>query len=129
MHRDPIPDDVQRFILVSIPSVPYLEALLLLRAEPDATWDAPGLARRLYVGERPAGDLLSALHAAGLLFRAPAETPAYRYHPQSTELAAMIDRLADSYANNLVAVTRLIHSSTSRKAHHFAEAFKWRKDP
>jgi hypothetical protein len=37
----------------------------------------------------------------------------------------MIDRLADAYASNLVAVTNLIHSKIDRKAQHFAGAFKW----
>jgi hypothetical protein len=40
----------------------------------------------------------------------------------------MLDRLAGIYARNLVDVTNLIHSKTSRKAQQFADAFKWRKD-
>src|SRR3569832_623955 len=44
--RPPIPDDVRRFILASVPSVPYLEAMLLLRAEPELPWDKEALARR-----------------------------------------------------------------------------------
>ena len=41
--RSAIPDDVRRFILTSVPSVPYLEAMLLLRGEPQAAWDASAL--------------------------------------------------------------------------------------
>ena len=35
MYRDIIPDTIRRFILTSINSVPYLEAMLLLRSAPE----------------------------------------------------------------------------------------------
>ena len=47
MTMSELPVDVRRFVLTSIPSVPYLEALLLLRAEPQHAWTAGDLARRL----------------------------------------------------------------------------------
>ena len=62
-----IPDDVRRFLLGAIPSVPHLEALLLLRAEQSESWTAARLARRLYVDEVAAAPLLRDLHGAGLL--------------------------------------------------------------
>jgi hypothetical protein len=43
-------------------------------------------------------------------------------------LRQRIDQLAAAYSNHLLEVTHLIHSKTDRKAHHFAEAFKLRKD-
>jgi hypothetical protein len=43
-------------------------------------------------------------------------------------LRKRIDGLADLYASRLVEVTLLIHSTLDRKAQHFADAFKWRKD-
>ncbi|HEX7186062.1 MAG TPA: hypothetical protein VF756_29825 [Thermoanaerobaculia bacterium] len=54
MRRGKLPDDIRRFILTSVPSVPCLEAILLLRNDPDVGWDVQRLAARLYVAERQA---------------------------------------------------------------------------
>jgi hypothetical protein len=125
MDRDGIPDEVKRFILVSIQSVPYLEAILLLRSERRYAWDSKQLARGLYMSEKAAGELLSALLAAEVVVTTEQQPTSFRYHPGSDHLRQMIDRLADAYASNLVAVTNLIHSKIDRKAQHFAGAFKW----
>lgn len=120
-----LPADVRRFILTSVPTVPYLEAVLLLRAEPVKDWDAAELARRLYVPERTAADLLDQLRASGMAQGAAG--PAVRYAP-TAELAALIDQVAQAYASNLVGVTDLIHSRIDRRAQQFADAFRFRKD-
>jgi hypothetical protein len=124
-----IPEGARRFVLTSIPSVPFLEALLLLRAYPAQQWHPEALARRLYVRDRTAHELLQDLCTAGMA--APCDPPSahcYHYQPASNELRARIDELADLYAKHLVDVTLLIHSSLDRKAQQFADAFKWRKD-
>jgi len=54
MEKVPFPEELRRFVLTSIPSVPFLEALLLLRANPTQQWHADTLAQRLYVRERTA---------------------------------------------------------------------------
>jgi hypothetical protein len=128
MAREQIPDDVQRFILVSVPSVPYLEAMLLLRNEAEQPWDSARLARRLYMGERAASELLTELHSAGVLRQTGADAALFCFHPATDELRTMIDGLAECYARQLVDITNLIHSKTSKKAQQFADAFKWRKD-
>jgi hypothetical protein len=126
--RDPIPDDVRRFIAASIPSVPYLEAALLLRNEPDRLWNNKEVAQRLYMTEKAVSELLPDLTAAGILVATEDKAPRYRYCPQSDELCLVIDQLADTYSKHLVAVTHLIHSKITKKAQQFADAFKWRKD-
>jgi hypothetical protein len=113
-----LPADLRRFILTSIPSVPYLEAVLLLRAEPQKEWDASQLARRLYVPERTGAELLEQL---------PSGTAGLHYAPDA-ELADLLDRLAQAYATNLVTVTDLIHSRIDRRAQQFADAFRFRKE-
>lgn len=120
-------EDVRRFLLTSIPSVPYLEALLLMRSEPDRHWSARQLAQRLYIGERAARELLDALVDSGVAARAVADTAQFYYHPATAALAALLDRVAESYARHLVEVTHLIHSRTDKKARQFADAFRWRK--
>jgi hypothetical protein len=124
-----LPDDLRRFILTRIASVPHLEALLLLRAQPDRDWDTETVARRLYVAGRGAAKLLDELCDMGALAaRGDGEARTYQYRPQYGELAAMIERLAAAYASNLVGVSGLIHSKLDRQAQQFADAFTWRKD-
>lgn len=128
MVRAPIPDEVIRFILLGIPSVPYLEATLLLRQETEQPWDAKRMAQRLYSNEKTAQNLLVELHSGGIVECTDQTMQLYRYHPASSELAGMIDRLAEIYADNLIGVTNLIHSKTNKKAKQFADAFIWRKE-
>jgi hypothetical protein len=129
-----IPEDLRRFVLTSIPSVPFLEALLLMRADPSQPWSRDTLARRLYVRDKVAENLLAELCRAGMAAPWPAGAGAgpsadtYCYRPRDEALRARIDGLADFYASHLVEVTHLIHSSLDRKAQQFADAFKWRKD-
>ena len=125
MSTPPLPAEVHRFVLTSIPSVPYLKAVLLLRAEPSVAWDAPRLARRLYVPEAVAAELVSQLAAAGIAVRDDGEV---RYGPATEELRELLDALAREYTVNLVTVTDLIHSRTGKRAQQFADAFRWRKD-
>jgi hypothetical protein len=128
MDKSSIPEDIRRFVLTSIPSVPFLEALLLMHADPARPWRRDTLAQRLYVREKMAEGLLADLCAAGMAAPSGECADAYCYRPDGAALAMRIDRLADLYATHLVEVTLLIHSSLDRKAQQFADAFKWRKD-
>jgi hypothetical protein len=129
MAQPAIPEDIRRFVLTSIPSVPHLEALLLLRGTP-GPWSTAAVAERLYLGEKLATGLLDDLCNSGMASAAGVEAaPArYCYQPASELLRATIDSLAEFYARHLVEVTHLIHSKHDRKAQQFADAFKWRKD-
>lgn len=127
--RAGIPDDIRRFILSSVPSVPYLEALLILRADPGLAWDVRRVAARLYVAERLAAELLTALAAAGVARgEDQGGTTLFRYAPASAELRERLDTLAQVYSANLVLVTDLIHSRSDKRAQQFADAFRLRKD-
>lgn len=123
--RPDLPQDLRRFILTSIPSVPYLEALLLLRGESQRSWSAAEAARRLYLPEQRGTELLGELVSAGV---ARQESLGYRYAPATEELAAMLDRLAVQYSADLVGISDLIHSRVDKKAQQFADAFRIRKD-
>ena len=129
MDQAPIPDDVRRFVLLGVPSVPYLEAMLLLQNTMTQTWTARQIAERLYMSERAVAELLVQLRHAGVVAEIAQDPARYCYEPNSEELGAMISRLADTYSRNLIGITNLIHSKTSKKAQQFAEAFKWRKEP
>jgi len=120
-----IPGDVRRFLLATIPTVPHLEALLLLRGRGDA-WTLSQLSSRLYVDAGNATALLEDLAAAGLV---DTGEDSVRYAPVDAEVAATVDALAALYARQTVAIAELIHSSSDRKAQRFADAFRLRKEP
>lgn len=122
-----IPDDIRRFIVQCIPSVPFLEALLLLRDGGQRDWDSTQLAMRLYLDTAAAAELLERLERTGLLSRDASAPPRYRYAPRTAQLADMAGELAVVYAQNLVEVSTLIHLKSNRKAHVFADAFVLRK--
>jgi hypothetical protein len=128
MTQDSIPDDVRRFILTSISSVPFLEAMLLLRSNPNVGWDAKSLAQRLYVGEKRAEELLTELKQAGFAVMRDPGNLLLQFEPSSNDLKVICGRLAEAYASNIIAVTNLVHSNVGRQAQQFADAFKWRKD-
>jgi hypothetical protein len=125
MSSDSIPDEVCEFILGHIESIAQLEALLLLRREPERSWRERDVAERLYIGHLPASEVLARLSAQGLL--AVAED-GYRYQPCTSELESIVGRVAEVYARQLIPVTHLIHAKPSR-IREFAEAFKFRKEP
>jgi hypothetical protein len=126
MSKPTVPDEVRRFILTSIPSVPYLEALLLLRGNADASWDALRAAARLYIGEAQALGLLHALLEASIARRL--EDGSFVYGPGNPQLREVLDALALTYSQNLVGVTDLIHSRVEKRAQQFADAFRWKKE-
>ena len=126
-QKDPIPEDIKRFIIRSIESIPHLEAVLLLHYDPKIEWDAKMMSQRLYISEKRSMDVLNDLCAAG--FAAISEVNhSYSYHPISRELSDLIARLVDIYSKNLIEVTNLIHFKTNKQAQQFGDAFKWQNE-
>ncbi len=123
-----IPADIQRFIATSIDSVPHLEAVLLLRYNAGAEWDAKMLAQQLYLSEKRSGELLESLCAAGFIVPSKENPLFYQYGPASSGMAEIIDRLSEAYMKHLVEVHNLIHSKINKQAQQFGDAFKWKKE-
>ncbi|PKL77149.1 MAG: hypothetical protein CVV27_06660 [Candidatus Melainabacteria bacterium HGW-Melainabacteria-1] len=130
MSDDGIPEDIKRFIHGHIDSVAKLEALLLLRNQPEQAWDPERLARRLYVSASETGQILNDLAASALCVPVAAQSRQYHYQPTTAELRNLVERLADLYSRRLIPVTNLIHQRASGKssAQQFADAFKLRKE-
>ena len=122
-----IPDEVQAFLLQHIDSIAQLEALLLLHADPTFTWNAEKLAKRLYISAEETAAVLEHLAAHGFLTTPPDLPDSYRYHPASSEVAHMVDQVAELYAKYLIPITHLIHSKPRTRVQEFADAFKLRK--
>ena len=126
MPREPLPEELRRFLLTSVPSVPFVEALLLFREMRGAPLETPAVARRLYLSEGAATALVAELRAAGIL-REVEGSAAHRFAP-NPELAGMVEVLAAHYRSHLVEVTDLIHGKSALAARRVADAFKWRKE-
>lgn len=112
-------------MLASIPSIPHIEALMLLRATAPQRWAPESLAQRLYVTTEAATAVVADLAEAGMLHVEQQEASCH-YAPGTRPLADVIDRLAECYATQLVEITLLIHSRLDSKALQFATAFSWR---
>lgn len=119
--------DIQRFILKSIDSVSQLEAILLLRSNPNQEWDAKTMSERLFVTEKKTENILADLSEKGMV-SVTKDTALYRYEPRTKELQEIINRTADIYSTNLIKVTNLIHSKINKQAQDFGDAFKFRKE-
>jgi DNA-binding IclR family transcriptional regulator len=127
MPREPIPDELRRFILTSVPSVPFVEAMLLFMAKPDRALTVDDIARGLYMPRAAAAQVVEALREAHVVV-ADAQPDGWRFAPDTPELEAMLRQLATAYSRDLIGVTDLIHSRTARRAQQFADAFRIRKD-
>ncbi|HEV6966385.1 hypothetical protein [Roseateles sp.] len=125
MQSGTVPDDVRRFVLTSIPSVPYAEAVLLLRRSAGEALSSGEVARALYVGERAALELLGLGVETGVLHR---DETGYRYQPRDEALARAWDRFAHCYTTQLIVVTQLIHGTSQKSAQLFADAFKLKRE-
>jgi hypothetical protein len=129
MPRPTLPPDVQRFLLTRIPSIPFLEALLLFHREQPRPLAAAEVGHRLYLGESGAARLLDALTGAGMVVCEPGSPPGYRFNTADVELNGLVDNVRQCYANHLIEMTHLIHDRTRKSASQFADAFRLRKEP
>lgn len=126
--HEPLSDDLRRFIFTSIPSVPYLEAILQFRAPPRRALSPAKLGAALYVGEAAARDLIAAMMAAGIVRSVSNRADElYEYESSDPTLDSLIEKLVRAYTGDLVGVTRLIHDGTQRSAQRFSDAFKFTK--
>lgn len=123
----PFSDAVRRFVLISIPTVPHLETLLLLWSSPDTDWAAEDIAKRLFVTAAQADAVAEDLCAADLL-ECGGEPKHYRCRREPPSLCALLDEVGQAYSRHLRHVTELIHSNVDRKAARFAQAFTWEKE-
>jgi len=129
MQQNHIPEEVRQFVVSYIPTVPFLEAMLLIRNEGEQPWDGKRLAKRLYMSERAASELLRQLYQSGFTAEVEGLPGAFFYAPGVPDIAMVVDKLAATYGQHLVEVSNLIHSRNAKRAHQFADAFKLKKEP
>lgn len=122
-----LPDDIRRFIL-ALPSIPYLETILVLRESSRQEWTPHDVAQRLFLNEEKITGILQDLCNSGVCVAVAEKRDTFFYRPQSEDLAELITRVAQYYARNLIEVTNMIHgNSSTQRIQQFADAFHWRK--
>ena len=124
--KSPIPEDVQRFIIEYIDSVPALEALLLMRRIRDREWTVSMLAHDLFVEPQRVAVVMSDLVGRGLCGMRKAEEPLYFWGPATVAIAERLEHLAAAYATHLIAVTQVIHEKPRPSVRGFSDAFRFR---
>jgi DNA-binding MarR family transcriptional regulator len=121
-------DQVLRFVLDEIDSVPELEALLLLWQNRPAAWNAADIARRLYIVPDQAQAVLADLSRKGMLAVDPEREDSYGYASRSAERDALMARTEAVYRRQIVRISTLIHSKPSSAVRDFARAFRFTKE-
>jgi hypothetical protein len=127
MANFPVPTDVREYITDNIDSVAELEALVLLRHDPEVEWTTSALAERLYIGLEQAGQVALKLCSLGVTVEKGVDPVTYQYRPARPGLDAMVGEVVEAYSKYLIPVTNLIHSKPQTRVQQFAEAFKLRK--
>jgi hypothetical protein len=128
MPQEPLPEELRRFIMTTIPSVPFVEAMLIYRGAEGEPVETSVVAQRLYVSTRAAEEIAAQLRDARMIEAVAGDPARHRFAPQTAELFAYIGQLALFYRTHLVEVSDLIHARSLRRAQQFADAFKLRKD-
>jgi hypothetical protein len=119
-----LPPPVRSFLDTHIFSASQLEVLLLLRDRGESRLTLAEVARRTAMPQSSLGPWLDAFVSRGLLGR---DGDDYWYAPASSELAADVDAVADTWSRRKPTVTRYIYASTEDPLVRFADAFRIRR--
>ncbi|MBB3221531.1 hypothetical protein [Pseudoduganella umbonata] len=97
-----------RSFILTLPSVPFLEALLLLHGAPGQIWTAEAIAQRLYLQSLGQADtIVRELAARGFCACTPGGHVLYQ--PADAALHALIAELSREYPHRLIEITKLVH--------------------
>jgi transcription initiation factor IIE alpha subunit len=118
-------EEVYRFILNQIDSVPQMEALLLLWESRPKQWTEPEIAARLYVSVDVVRHIMQALYRRRLVIESEKR---YWYESRPGDGDSVVEAAAVTYRRDLVRVSTFIHSKASSAVRDFADAFKFKKE-
>lgn len=121
-------EEVYRFILHQIDSVPQMEALLLLWESRPKQWPEDEIAKRLYVAPDLARNILQDLVRRRVLAAGAQSPKRYRYESKSEALDHLVEAVVATYRSDLVRVSTFIHTKASSAVRDFAQAFKFTKE-
>lgn len=125
-----VPDrqQVDRFIVDEIDSVPQLEALLLFWNNRPKIWSSESLARALYVPAEISDDILRHLAQRNLISEVAGMEGEFALNADSEEKEHLLASLDAIYRRELVRISNMIHTKASRAVRDFAQAFRLKKE-
>ena len=121
--------EINRLLLERVASLEELVALLLLHQVPSRAMTTLEVADAAHLDLEGAAAALVHLQGRGLLrAEADASPPTYRYFPENARVAAVVDRLAQLYAERPVEVFRRMSANAIERlrlsaGRAFADAF------
>jgi predicted ArsR family transcriptional regulator len=122
-------EEVYRFILNQIDSVPQMEALLLVWESRPKRWAESEIAERLYVSTDAVRNIMQELVRRRLVAVDTQQSARqYFYESKSEDLDGLIEAVAATYRHELVRVSTFIHTKASSAVRDFAKAFKFTKE-
>ncbi len=124
MHEDSLREEVDRFIIDEIDTVPHLEALLLLWNSRPREWSLEDMAKALYTSPEAARTILSDLERRQFVMLNDKERFLYRL----SERDGLIDGVDRIYRREVVRISNMIHAKPSASLREFARAFRLKRD-
>lgn len=109
------------FVEAAIPSVWALEALLVLKRNPEIAWASDDLVAEMRASTTLVTDCIRVLQRAGLVIE---QSESVRYAPASPALAALADALQNAWRERPVAVVNMITTRRSDPLKGFADSFR-----
>lgn len=109
------------FVEAAIPSVWALEALLVLKRNPEIAWASDDLVAEMRASTTLVADCIRVLQRAGLVIE---QSGSVRYAPASPALAALADALQNAWRERPVAVVNMITTRRSDPLKGFADSFR-----
>ena len=97
-----------RSFITSLPSVPFVEALLLLYGAPDQIWTAEAIARQLYLQSVTQAELIVA-QLVDRGFCISTSDGQLVYSPADPALHDAVGQLSTVYRQQLIEITQLVH--------------------
>lgn len=125
-----VPDrqQVDRFIVDEIDSVPQLEALLLFWKNRPQVWSCESMAKSLYVSPDVSRDILARLAQRHLITPVESGRGEFALNADSEEKERLLASLDAIYRRELVRISNMIHTKASRGVRDFADAFRLKKE-
>ncbi len=97
-----------RSFISTLPSVPFVEALLLVHGAPDQIWTAEAIARQLYLQSVTQAELIvRQLVERGLCVCT--RDGQLAYSPADPALHGVVGQLATIYRRQLIEITEMVH--------------------
>jgi hypothetical protein len=121
-------EEVYRFILNQIDSVPQMEALLLLWENRTKQWSENEIAARLYVGVDVVRNIMQELLRRRMVAASTDSPKLFWYETKPGDGDRLIEAVAATYRRDLVRVSTFIHTKASSAVRDFAQAFKFKKE-